>query len=101
MTSDLYSRQTRLREVGIKGQQRIVDANIALGTDEASRIAADYLTRSGIGCVQLVDSVEPSAFIHANHFTHPISRDFAHGSWLATKALVELLGLVRNTPSKP
>jgi hypothetical protein len=94
MIDDIYSRQTRLREIGAKGQALIAEGRAVLGTDEASQIAAKYLERSGVGCVHSDAAVQPARFIHAQLFTHPVAAKFAHGSWLATQKLIDLLGIV-------
>ncbi len=93
MIDDLHLRQVRLREVGIKGQQRIAEAHVALGADEASRVAAGYLERAGVGRVQLLDSGDTRSFVRGKQFTHEVCRTFAHGCWLATNTLVDVIGL--------
>lgn len=99
MNDDIYSRQTRLREIGAKGQRLIAEGRTVLGTDEPSKIAAEYLKRAGVGCVELDAGVAPAQFVHLQHFNHPVASKFAHGSWLATQKLLELLGIRRGHQS--
>jgi hypothetical protein len=101
MNHEIYSRQTRLREIGVNGQQLIAEARTVLGTDEASKIAAEYLKRAGTGCVRLDATVRPAQFVHLHHFTHPVASKFAHGSWLATQKLLELLGTFSGRANRP
>lgn len=101
MIDELHSRQIRLREVRQGGQQRIAASTVTLGTDEASHVAAEYLRRSGVGRVRLEDTAVPGDFTHARHFTHEVSREFAHGCWMATTTLVEILGLTSTRDRKP
>ena len=101
MIDDTYSCQIRLREIGVKGQQLIAEGRTVLGTDDTSKIAAEYLKRAGVGCVQLDRTVQPAQFVHLPHFTDPVAARFAHGSWLATQKLLELLGTISGRTNKP
>ena len=92
MNDEIYSRQSRLREIGVKGQQRLAEGHAILGEDEASKIAADYLSRAGIGSIQIEAGTQTASFVHAQYFSHPGAATFAHGSWLATRKLIEILG---------
>src|SRR5512142_3277665 len=96
MKTDLYSRQTRLREVGKKGQALISAARIVIGSDAAARVAAEYLTRSGVGHVEHDSSLGAERFVHAAHFTYAVTEQYARGAWIATREIGRLLGL----PSK-
>ena len=101
MNDDIYSRQTRLCEIGVKGQQLIAEGRTVLGTDEASKIAAEYLKRAGVGCVQLDAAVQPPQFVHLHHFTHLVASRFAHGSWLATQKHLGSLGAILGRTKQP
>jgi hypothetical protein len=51
----LYARQILLFEVGLEGQQRLLDAAVRVvdGADaRAAAVASDYLARAGVGSVQ-------------------------------------------------
>ena len=93
MIDDLHSRQTRLPDIGKRGQELLAAARVTLASDRASSVAAEYLRRSGVGCVQERPDAVPSEFVHAQHFSQEVSRDFAHGAWIATHEMVRLLGI--------
>lgn len=57
-----FSRQLLLREVGGRGQRRILAASAALVCrGDVGRIAAEYLTRAGVGSVKVYGCEEPGA----------------------------------------
>jgi hypothetical protein len=101
VNNEPFSRQTRLREVGAKGQALIAACHVELGSDAASCVAAEYLTRSGVGSVEQKISHTIDPFTHAGYFTYPVTEQFAHGAWLATQAIVALLDLRSQGPSGP
>jgi hypothetical protein len=50
-----YARQIALPEIGGEGQQRLLDATVALvGDDLATRTAAEYLAAAGVGRLRAV-----------------------------------------------
>jgi len=101
MIVDIYSRQTRLREIGVKGQQLIAEGRIVLGRDEVSKIAVEYPKRAVVGCVQLDAAVLPSQFVHLHHFPHVVASKFARRSWLATQKHLESLGAILGWTKQP
>ncbi|TFG25778.1 MAG: HesA/MoeB/ThiF family protein [Promethearchaeota archaeon] len=74
-----YSRQIVLKEVGGKGQEKLLNSKITiLGLGALGSPVAYYLTAAGIGNIKIIDYdvVEPSN-LHRQilHFTNDINRD--------------------------
>ena len=93
MSDESLSRQVRLREVGIRGQELLARAHVSLMPDQASSVAKEYLQRSGVGCVELNSAAIPVKFAHAQHFTNEVCMSFAQGAWVATRKIADLLGI--------
>jgi len=74
MKDDIYSRQTRLREIGLMVNGSLPRHGTVLGTDEASKIAGEYLERASIGLRTVRRHGATGQFIHLHHFTHPVRR---------------------------
>ena len=51
-----YDRQTQFAPIGVAGQQRLLASDVAvLGCGALGTVAAEILTRSGIGRIRLID----------------------------------------------
>ncbi len=91
--TDLYIRQKILREIGEAGQFKLTHATATIPASYAAGPAREYLLRSGIGSVIERGQVVAPDFPHGDHFQFETCRVFAAGAWIATKTLVEVLGL--------
>jgi hypothetical protein len=92
-TTDRFTRQRRLREVGEAGQARISQACFEIPSGESSGITCLYLQRAGAVRVDVVETREPEPFAHAAVFRHKAAGAMARGAWDALIRLRQTLGL--------
>ena len=53
---DRFSRQIILRNIGIKGQEKIIQSKVLIiGMGGLGCPAAEFLVRAGIGCLGIID----------------------------------------------
>ena len=95
-----HSRQERLPEVGVMGQQRISEAVFCLAPDRAGALAREYLQRAGARAVVEDPELPAPPFAHAECFRHIAARDIAEGAWRALRALRSVLE-ADDDPPKP
>lgn len=91
MVSDRYSRQTKLKEIGIAGQFKLSCATVTIPAAGEFEIAAEYLTRSGIQQVVANGEQVIPNFQHQSHFQFDTCRTFAFGAWFALREIVKTL----------
>jgi hypothetical protein len=61
-----YSRHVLLREVGGRGQQRLLEGRVRLaGAGRASEVALLYLSAAGVGRIEVDAGLAPAAIAHA------------------------------------
>ena len=90
--SNLYERQQRLREIGVAGQAKLQAASVRLASGPGAAVAREYLCRAGIGSVSIEGGV-PASFPHEAYFQSKACLDFALGTWVATRHVIEILEL--------
>ncbi len=91
--TDLYLRQKSLREIGESGQLMLSRAAATIPAGFMAEPAREYLCRSGVGSVILGGKASLHEFTHASHFQSDICKSYAAGAWLATRLIVNILGL--------
>jgi cysteine synthase A len=73
-----YSRHTRLDEVGVEGQRRLLDSKVLIiGAGALASPAAIYLAAAGVGTIGIVDGDRVDASNLQRqilHFTHDVGR---------------------------
>jgi hypothetical protein len=85
------SRQSRLPEVGERGQALLAATEVAVSRTDGVEVERAYLL--GAGC-QVVDSPEPTpAFAHSDLFRFGASREVGAGAWRALRQIRGVLGL--------
>lgn len=90
-----YSRQTRLREVGERGQARLAAATVLVEGREGAETEARYLERAGLREVRRDSGATPRAFVHAAVFRNAACRNEAAGAW---RALQKTLAVLNEVP---
>jgi molybdopterin/thiamine biosynthesis adenylyltransferase len=92
LSSDAFSRQRLLPEVGEVGQLRLSRGTVRVPAGPGAAAASDYLRRAGVGQVQVV-AEPPPEFPHQRLFRYAPSGAFGFGTWQALTSLRELLGV--------
>jgi hypothetical protein len=91
---DRYSRQTRLREVGVHGQARLAQATLSVQGREAAETETRYLERAGVRAVRSDPDAAPQPFAHAAIFRNPACRNEAAAAWRALQKTLAVLNEV-------
>jgi hypothetical protein len=82
-----YTRQIRLPEVGVSGQERIANAAAEVSGRDGAEIELAYLHRAGLSRVTLLPRAKPRPFPHAAAFRFAGPRSAAAGAWRALRTL--------------
>lgn len=91
-SQDRYSRQKRLKEVGLEGQLRIEACALVLSPGPEAPIALEYLRRAGALGVQVRADASPAKpFPHGTCFHSELARSYAAGAWTALTGVLEAL----------
>jgi hypothetical protein len=95
MDTDRFTRQMRLRDVGIDGQARLGRAALEVHGNEGALVEFLYLCRAGVERLDLLPSATPAAFAHANSFRFRETRSLAAGAWRALGQIRRVLSTER------
>lgn len=87
MSSDRYTRQRRLAEIGDAGQRRLEAASAVVCGLDGADIELRYVMGAGVVNVAHDAAGEPLAFAHAGFFDFPSSRRVGAGAWRALRTL--------------
>lgn len=93
MLDERFSRQARLPEVGMAGQERLWSAELEVRGADGALVEAQYLHRAGIERLTLLPQAEPEAFAHRNAFRFPAPRMVGAGAWRALSKIRRELGI--------
>ena len=88
-----FSRQERLREVGLAGQERILRHSAVVRGVEGADVEVAYLAAAGVGEVRRRSEERAAPFAHAARFEFSATRDVGAGAWRALAELKRALGI--------
>jgi hypothetical protein len=88
-----FSRQERLAEVGVAGQERILRSKAVVRGKRGADVERLYLLGAGVGSVTTREAEEPEPFAHGAVFEFDAARDVGAGAWRALGKLRATLGI--------
>ena len=88
-----FSRQERLAEVGVDGQERILRSTAVVRGTRGADVERLYLLGAGVGHVIASEAEAPEPFVHGAAFEFDAARDVGAGAWRALRTLRATLGI--------
>jgi hypothetical protein len=87
-----YSRQERLAEVGLAGQEKLRRARAVVRAAAGADVECAYLAAAGVHEV-VQEELPAEPFAHADAFHFGPARDVGAGAWRALGTLRQVLGI--------